>query len=414
MAKRGAVGQEAAARRLDSLRRLMAEADLDAFVILDRANTIYFAGFPCSNSVTVVTAKSAFFLTDFRYLEKAEAEIKALEVRRMTQHGTDELAALLKSLAVRRIGFEGSVPYNEYAKLKKAAGRAKLEEAARLPLRLRAVKDEAEVELIAANQRTNEAIFKAALKAARAGVSEQELLRFVRTEMVRRGVEEAFDSIIASGRNSSLPHAVPTSRRVRAGEYLLFDMGVKAGYYHSDMTRTVVVGKASPRHREIYEIVLEAQERALAAIRPGAACRDVDARARDFIAQAGYGEYFGHGLGHGVGLQIHEGPTLNPRSGQVLEEGMVVTVEPGIYIPGFGGVRIEDLVVVTRDGYRNLTSVPKRFRSIVAMPDYRKLRVGGVWKAPIVQPGCRFWRGSRVKWLTSDKRQVQAVSIPRL
>lgn len=369
MGKRGAVGQEAAARRLEALRRRMGEAGLDAFVILDRANTVYFAGFPCSNSVTVVTEKSAFFLTDFRYLEKATAEISALEVRRMTQHGIDELSALLKALAVRRIGFEGTVSYNDYARLKKAAGRVRLEEASQLPLRLRAVKDEAEVELIAANQRTNEAIFRLALKAARAGVSEQELLRVIRTEMVRRGVEEAFDSIIASGKNSSLPHAVPTARRVREGEYLLFDMGVRSGLYHSDMTRTVVVGKASPRHREIYEIVLEAQERALAAIRPGAACREVDAQARNHIAQAGYGDYFGHGLGHGVGLQIHEGPTLNPRSDQVLEEGMVVTVEPGIYIPGFGGVRIEDLVVVTRDGYRNLTSVPKRYRSLAPMTD---------------------------------------------
>lgn len=182
-------------------------------------------------------------------------------------------------------------------------------------------------------------------------------------------MEEAFDSIVASGPNSSLPHAVPTARRVRAGEYLLFDMGVKSGLYHSDMTRTVAVGKASARHREVYEIVLEAQQRALASIRAGVACRDVDAQARDYIAVAGYGEQFGHGLGHGVGLQIHEGPTLNPRSEQVLSEGMVVTVEPGIYIPGFGGVRIEDLVVVTKDGYRNLTSVPKQFKSITPVAD---------------------------------------------
>lgn len=360
----GAISQGAAARRLQSLRRLMQAQELDAFIVLDRANTVYLTGFPCSNSVTVVGEKSAHFLTDFRYLERATTQISALEVGRMTQHATDELAALLKSLGARRIGFEGTISHNEFLKLKKAAGRAKLEEAGSLVAQLRMVKDQAEIELIASNQRLNETIFKQVLATAQAGVSERELLRAIRRTMVERDVEEAFESIIAGGPNSSRPHTVASSRRVRAGEYLLFDMGVRRGLYHSDMTRTVVVGKASARHREIYDVVLEAQLKALEAVRPGAACRDVDAAARDLITAAGYGDYFGHGLGHGVGLQIHEGPTLNARSEQVLEAGMVVTVEPGIYVPGFGGVRIEDLVVVTKDGYRNLTSVPKKFRSI--------------------------------------------------
>jgi Xaa-Pro aminopeptidase len=182
--------------------------------------------------------------------------------------------------------------------------------------------------------------------------------------MFMHRVEEAFESIIATGKNSSLPHATAGKAKVRKGDYLLIDMGVKNKLYHSDLTRTACVGEASSRHREIYEIVQAAQLAALKKIRPGARCRDVDAAARELITEAGYGEEFGHGLGHGVGLEIHEGPTLNPRSEEILREGMVVTVEPGVYVPGFGGVRIEDLVVVSKNGYRNLTTLSKEFRLI--------------------------------------------------
>jgi Xaa-Pro aminopeptidase len=352
------------ARRLRALRRGMQEKKLDAFLILDRNNTMYFTNFCCSNSVILVGLENAWFLTDFRYLETAEREITGMAVQKMTQNATTELHGLIRQLRPRAVGFEGRIGYQQFEQFRKAAGRAKLVEEGALVADLRAVKDEVEIQQITDNQRLNERILSRVLATVSLRDSEDGIRRRIRHAMIDAGAEEAFDSIIAAGAHSSLPHAHAGSTRVQPGEYLLFDMGVKRNHYHSDMTRTFAVGKATPRHGEIYAIVLEAQQRALDRIRAGASCRDVDAAARDYIAERGYGDYFGHGLGHGVGLEIHEGPTLNPRSNERLKSGQVVTVEPGIYIPGFGGVRIEDLCLVTRTGHVNLTHAAKKFRTL--------------------------------------------------
>lgn len=352
------------AERVKRLRKGMKRLGLDAFILADRHNSFYFSGFPCSNSVMLIAAGEQFFLTDFRYMEKARREIHHLEVRQVTQNGIAELKDLLRAAKPAKIGFEGRISYNQQLQFREAAGRAKLIEAGALPTELRAVKDEAEIKQIEDNQRLNERILQRALVTVRNGVTEQAIRAEILRELINEQVEESFGSIIAAGSNSSLPHAVPSRARVKDGQYLLFDMGVKRNFYHSDMTRTFAVGKTSARHREIYEVVLEAQQRALNQLKPGASCRDVDAAARDYITERGYGEYFGHGLGHGVGLEIHESPILNPRTADVLREGMVVTVEPGIYVPGFGGVRIEDLCVITPTGYSNLTGFPKRYKSL--------------------------------------------------
>jgi Xaa-Pro aminopeptidase len=304
------------------------------------------------------------FLTDFRYIEKARADLSRFDVRQTNQNGGDDVASVLRSLAARRVGFEESIQFGQYGRFRAAAKRAKLIPAGRDIAAIRAVKDDGEIECIARNQRLNEAIFRTGLRSVHEGLREEEIRQIIRAEMNGRLVEEAFDTIIASGPNSSLPHAVPGRRRIRAGEYLLFDMGVRRDHYHSDMTRTVFLGTPTTRHRHVYNIVLQAQAAALRKVRAGVACRDVDRAARDVIARAGFGEYFGHGLGHGVGLEIHEAPALNPRSDDTLAAGNVITIEPGIYIPGFGGVRIEDLIVVTRSGFVNLTSAAKRFQSI--------------------------------------------------
>lgn len=342
----------------------MASQGLDAFIVFNRPNSFYFSGFACSNSLIVIGEKDAVFLTDFRYLEKATADIKGLEVLRTAQNGTTELGEILRLFGAKRVGFEGSIPYSRFVQFKKACGRRALQEAEELISRMRSVKDPEEIALIQKSQKLNEAVYRTVLRQVQVGMKEIDIRQGIRAEMNARYVEEGFDTIVASGPNSSLPHAVPSARRLRAGEYLLIDMGVKSSFYHSDMTRTVVSSSATSRHEEVYFTVLQAQQQALASIKPGALCREIDAVAREVISQAGYGEYFGHGLGHGVGLEIHESPTLNPRSEQRLEEGMVVTVEPGIYLPGFGGVRIEDLVVVTSDGYKNLTSASKRFQTL--------------------------------------------------
>jgi len=191
------------------------------------------------------------------------------------------------------------------------------------------------------------------------GVTEKALAFAIESEFRAAG-EVAFDSIVASGPNAAKPHAGYSDRKLRKGDVLTFDIGCKLDGYCSDMTRTVFVGKATPELRKVYEIVLEAQERALATIKPGVTCKAADSAARDYITEQGYGMQFGHGLGHGVGLEVHEMPGLAATVKETLEPGDLVTVEPGIYLPGLGGVRIEDMVLVTKTGYRNLTRSPKR------------------------------------------------------
>ncbi len=179
--------------------------------------------------------------------------------------------------------------------------------------------------------------------------------------MRRQGAEkEAVETIVASGVRSSLPHGRASDKTLGSGEFVTLDYGAVVGGYHSDCTRTVALGPVSPRHRELYDLVLSAQQAALAGLRPGLSTKDADALARQFITDAGHGQQFGHGPGHGVGLAIHEGPTLSPRDDSILEAGMTVTVEPGVYVPGWGGVRIEDLVVITPDGCEMLTRAPKQ------------------------------------------------------
>ncbi|MEI7633065.1 MAG: Xaa-Pro peptidase family protein [bacterium] len=355
---------KAFSRRIDRLRLAMAREQLDAFLIHDRNNTAYFSGFKGTSSIIVISESAALFFTDFRYIQQAGEEMRGFDVRLMTQGGATELAAALKQLKPHCIGFEGAINYTQYLQFKCAAARAKMVESGTMPATLRSVKEPWEIEIMAANQRLNERIFQWATRSLKPGMTERRLQKGIRIRMLDAGCEESFDTIAASGANSAHPHAHVTARRIRKADLLMIDMGVKRDGYNSDLTRTVAVECASPRARAIFDIVLEAQERALAAVRPGAVCRDVDAVARSFIASAGYGEFFGHGLGHGVGLDIHEYPRLNPRSTVVLEEGMTITIEPGIYIPGFGGVRIEDLVVVIGDGYRNLTKTGKRLRFV--------------------------------------------------
>lgn len=352
--------------RLDRLRDLLATRDLAGFVVLDRHNTLYLSGFQCSNSVIVIGQDRCVFLTDFRYIESATDRLSGLfDVRQMKQDGLAELSQAVRELPGGAIGYENSISVVQLHTLQKATSRRKLVDASDLPLGLRLIKDEHEVRVIARNQALTQKVLSAVVnESTRAGRTELDLNMAVKRQMLDRQVAEAFDTIVATGPNTSLPHAVSSKRRARAGEYVLFDLGVKSAAYNSDMTRTLVLGKANQRQRDIYKIVLEAQLAALSVLKPGMPCRDVDAVAREVIRKAGYGEFFGHGLGHGVGLEIHEGPRLNPASAVILQENMVVTVEPGIYVPGFGGVRIEDLVVITRDGHKNLTTASKRLREL--------------------------------------------------
>jgi Xaa-Pro aminopeptidase len=339
---------------------------LDAMLVMDRLNALYLSGFDGSNCRLLVTRDHGdWFLTDFRYIESAQKQVKGANVLLMRQFGDSVFPELLKRLKVRRLGFEESISWGAHRSLAQTLEGVTLKPAEELVSKLRMVKDSAEITAIARAQQLNQAMQEDALVAvADQQVTESALARRMRDYLADHEASEAFDTIVATGPNSSLPHARPGANLVQPDGYLLLDSGARLGPYHSDMTRTVVLGQGSTKHREIYQIVLDAQLAALAEIGPGVSCRKVDQVARRVISKAGYGEFFGHGTGHGVGLQIHEGPRLNQSSKERLEPGMVVTVEPGIYLPGFGGVRIEDLVVVTEKGWRNLTSMDKEYREI--------------------------------------------------
>jgi len=352
--------------RVSALRRLLTKNKLDGILIQDRTSSLYISGFNCSNSTILITRREAVFFTDFRYKESAGSAIKHLEVRIIPQRAILEVAEVCKKLRIKTLGFEESTPFRDWQTLGNVLGAGvELKGAGALVSSLRQVKSPSEIRQIAANQRLNETVFNLAVESVRIGQTEIDIHEAILHAMVDHHCAEAFGSIIATGKNSALPHAVPSKARIGKGQFLLFDMGVKQKHYHSDMTRTVAVGEKLPTEAmEIYEVVRQAQQASLDMLGPGVPCKAIDSAARDIITDAGYGDYFGHGLGHGVGLEIHEGPTLNARSTDILKPGMVVTVEPGIYLPKLGGVRIEDLVVITETGYKNFTRIPKNMRFI--------------------------------------------------
>lgn len=353
--------------RVQAARKLLEEKGLDAAFIASPANIRYLSGFAGTDSYLYLSSKRQVILTDSRYTLQAEEEGKDCEVR--TIKGERVYGVLLKELLeedkVKRLGFEdGVMTWQLVKKLQEAAG-DKWGEERWVPLGeelslLRAVKDEGEIEKLARAEQIGDEAFSYILTQIKPGITELEIAAKLEYYMKSHGAQEkGFDTIAASGLHSAMPHAVPSEKVLEKGDFLTLDFGCKYQGYCSDMTRTVVIGKAGEKQKEIYKIVLEAQETALAGLRSGMTGAEGDALARKVIEEAGYGDYFGHGLGHSVGLEIHEKPALSPKDQTILRPGIIETVEPGIYIPSFGGVRIEDMTVITENGIKNLTSSPK-------------------------------------------------------
>ncbi len=346
-------------RRIARLRRLLAREHLAGMVVSDLGNIRYLCGYTGSNGLLLVTRRDAWFYTDFRYKEQIRTEVKGCRKRVLTRdlvsHPPPEWRRPLGRLGVE----EGNVTLARFDDFKKRFRRARLTRVRDLVLELRRAKQPDEVRLIAAAQRVTDRAFARVLGMVKPGVRERDLALEIEFQFRSQG-EVAFDSIVASGPNAAKPHAGASDRKLRRGDVVTFDIGCKLAGYCSDMTRTVFLGKPDPDMAQVYSIVHEAQRRALEQVQPGAACADVDRAARQYITDCGYGPYFGHGTGHGVGLAVHELPNLFGESKQRLEPDDVVTVEPGIYLPGLGGVRIEDMVLVTQTGSRNLTRSPKR------------------------------------------------------
>lgn len=352
-------------RRINLLRSFMAKQELDSMVISKPENRRYFSGFTGSAGLLVITESTAQLITDFRYVEQASQQAPDFEVVRHGQLIYETISQLAETLGLKRTGFETDfVSFETYESLRKSLARTELS-----PVKLdhlRTQKDCDELACIKKAVAIADAAFNRIVDVIAVGMSERDIAVELETVMRRMGSERpSFTTIVASGVRSSMPHGVATDKLLEKGDYVTLDFGAVFQGYHSDMTRTLVMGTATERQKNIYQTVLSAQLIGVQAVRPNRLCRDVDAEARNVIAAAGYANYFGHGLGHCVGLAIHEDPRLSPLSeSAVLAENMVVTVEPGIYIPDWGGVRIEDMVVVTASGCEILTGSVKQLIEI--------------------------------------------------
>ncbi len=343
--------------RGDRLEAALGEKGLDAFLSTDLVNVRYLTGFTGTNGAAICGPGLRVFLTDFRYTERAGAEVSEWEIVTVTGDWLGGIAERLRG----KVGFEDDhLSVRTLSKLEEKLGDGTEAVAAGGAVEdLRRVKDAQELALIAEAAKLADAALKQTVEAGFVGKTERAVADYFEAKVRGFGGTLSFDTIVAAGPNGAQPHAEPGDRVIGRGELVVFDMGAKLDGYCSDGTRTYATGDPGEEGRAVYETVLEAQLASLAAIRPGETGEDVDKVARKVIDEAGHGEHFGHGLGHGVGLDIHEGPRLSLRSDDVLAVNEVVTVEPGIYLAGDLGVRIEDIVVVTDDGVNNLSSLPK-------------------------------------------------------
>ena len=339
--------------------------EAEAALIISETNRRYLTGFVSSLGYLFVTEKTAVLLVDSRYEEAAKAQAQNCEVRLMRDVSKD-IPAFLREQHLHRVLLEGSAfTLNEAARIESFFAEAntvaiKTNALDKMLNRMRLYKSTDEINKMMYAQHLTEEAFTDTLKLIKEGVTERDLALELEFRMRRAGADGvSFDLIVLTGTNTSMPHGVPGEQQVRYGDFVLFDIGATFGGYHSDMTRTVAFGKVDQRKRRIYQTVLQAQQNALAAVRQGVSCQQVDRAARSYIAEAGYEGCFGHSTGHGVGLEIHEAPSVSPNNDFILQSGMVITIEPGIYVPGQCGVRIEDMVLVTKDGCLNLALLPK-------------------------------------------------------
>ncbi|HHT9125984.1 MAG TPA: M24 family metallopeptidase [Candidatus Brocadiia bacterium] len=365
-------------KSLNGARIKLHENKLDGFLITNRANVLYLSGFSGSDGVLLLTDKKNYLITDFRYVEQAAKESPNVSI---VEHKTTLMnAAASKAgrLKLRRLGIESkSINLDQFNELREKAGGIKIIPAKDFVEELREVKDVDEVKEITNAIKIAEEAFGKVVKLMRAGMarhggmpwSEKDLADMLDFRMRKYGAQKnSFDTIVAAGSKSSLPHAKPGQEEaIHSGKpvlseanVILFDWGAQVGFYNSDLTRVVFTDRMLGQAKKVFQIVLDAQRFAIERIKSGVAVREVDRVARSYIEKRGFGKQFGHGLGHGIGLEVHESPAINRRNKKPLKAGMVITIEPGIYLPGWGGIRIEDMVLVTEDGCRVLSHFPKQ------------------------------------------------------
>lgn len=346
--------------RIEKLRETMAQSGADAALITSVENVTYYSRFSGNSSQLLVTPADKYLFTDFRYTEQAEAETDFTVVETKGATRVQTIFEYAQKHGVKRLGVDlADVSYAAFKAYLRYIAEENLVDLSAAAELQRTVKDADEIALIAKGARHNDMLFEHICKLLKPGMSEMDVRAEIIYFMNQHGADIAFPPIVASGENSSLPHATPTDRKIQPGDFVTMDYGCRFGGYCSDFTRTVAISHIDKEQQKVYDIVKRAGDMALQELAAGRATREIDAVARGYIAKEGYGHAFGHGLGHSLGLMIHETPAFNEVSDAVLQSGMAMTVEPGIYLKGRWGVRIEDLCIVRDGGCENLTSAPR-------------------------------------------------------
>ncbi|SMQ82806.1 Xaa-Pro aminopeptidase [Bacillus sp. OV166] len=346
--------------KIEKLRSNFSTLGIDGILITSPYNRRYISNFTGSAGVVLISAEKTLFLTDFRYIEQATKQCQGFEIIKITGTIPEEVAQQVKNLGIQKLGFEEDFLTYSSFKLYDNEVDAELVPLSGVIEKLRLIKTDAEIKILKVAADIADAAFKHILDFIGPGKTELEVSNELEFFMRRAGAtSSSFDTIVASGHRSALPHGVASDKVIEAGDIVTMDYGCYYNGYVSDITRTIAIGEPDAKLKEIYEVVLEAQLLGMAGFKPGLTGKQADAITRDYITEKGYGEYFGHSTGHGIGLEIHEGPGLSMKSDVILEPGMVVTCEPGIYIPGLGGVRIEDDTLITKDHNEALTHSTK-------------------------------------------------------
>ena len=349
-------------KNIEKYQSLLETGEVDALLLTSVYNRLYAAQYRVAEGVAVVTREGAYYFTDSRYIEAAEKNLKGFTVR-MTHPGSSEIERINEVIGehtIKKLGFEeNDMTYGDYLRYNEALHAVLVPMQAKIDA-FRATKEPWEIELMRKAQAITDQTFSELCKIIQAGMTEKELEAELLYRLYKHGAEgPSFDPIVVSGPNTSLPHGVPGERKLEFGDFITMDFGCIYGGYCSDMTRRVALGFVSEEMDKVYKTVLKAQLAGIAATKAGVAGRDIDGAARKVIADAGYGDYFGHGYGHSLGILIHEAPNANTRNDQPMPAGAVVSAEPGIYLPGKFGVRIEDVTVITETGCEVLTKSPK-------------------------------------------------------
>jgi Xaa-Pro aminopeptidase len=352
--------------RRQRLQYLMKQEHIDALLITSTTNRTYLTGFTGSSGYLLLTADQCFLLIDSRYMIQAAQQVQEIEVIEHLPQVTVSIRALLQKLGISKLAFEQTeLTYQTFLDFRTQLQSISFDPILPLVNQLRIIKDDHEIAIMKEAAKLADEAFHFICSKLLPGMTEREIALELEIFIRKHGgTSTSFDTIVASGERSALPHGVASDRVLQKNEFVKLDFGAYYKGYCSDLTRTVMLGQPTSKHQEIYEIVLEAQMNVLQHLKPGITGAEADALARDIINHYGYGDYFGHGTGHGLGMQIHESPRLSKQDNTILTPGMVVTVEPGIYLPGFGGVRIEDDIVLTDTGIKILTQSSKQFMII--------------------------------------------------